>query len=172
MIKIEVKDSAVLDALTRLLRAAEDPRPALRDIGELLVASTKQRFATSTGPGGEHWPANSYVTIQRMLAKKKGAYSKKTGKLAQSGAGAVTGKKPLIGESRRLSAEISYALVPGGVEIGSNMEYAAMQHFGGKKSAFPHLWGDIPSRPFLGVSDEDRSNILDIFNEYLAAQWK
>ncbi|MNT61306.1 hypothetical protein D3C72_1989410 [compost metagenome] len=29
-----------------------------------------------------------------------------------------------------------------------------MMHFGGDKSEFPHLWGDIPSRPFLPMDAE------------------
>ncbi|WP_248594777.1 hypothetical protein [Candidatus Accumulibacter contiguus] len=29
------------------------------------------------------------------------------------------------------------------------MNYAAMQQFGGTKARFPHLWGDIPARPFF-----------------------
>jgi phage gpG-like protein len=36
--------------------------------------------------------------------------------------------------------------------VGSTMKYAAMQQFGGKKSQFPHLWGDIPARPFLPIT--------------------
>ncbi len=52
--------------------------------------------------------------------------------------------------------------------LGSPMEYAAMQQFSGKKSEFPHLWGDIPARPFLGISKEDRQAILDIVEAYLS----
>jgi phage gpG-like protein len=51
--------------------------------------------------------------------------------------------------------------------VGSNMEYAAMQQFGGTKAEFPHLWGDIPARPFLGVSENDRAEILDIIQAHL-----
>ena len=47
------------------------------------------------------------------------------------------------------------------------MAYAAMQQFGGTKSQFPHLWGDIPARPFLGISTADKQNIRDIIGSYL-----
>jgi phage gpG-like protein len=46
------------------------------------------------------------------------------------------------------------------------MVYAAMQQFGGTKAEFPHLWGDIPERPFLGVSDDEKE-ILEIISDYL-----
>lgn len=44
-----------------------------------------------------------------------------------------------------------------------------MMQFGGTKAAFPHLWGDIPARPFLGLSTQDESDILDTISEALAA---
>jgi len=42
-----------------------------------------------------------------------------------------------------------------------------MQQFGGTKSEFPWLWGDIPARPYLGISDADEIEVLEIINEYL-----
>ncbi len=41
MIRVDVKSEKVEKALTRLAREAEDLAPALREIGEMLVASTK-----------------------------------------------------------------------------------------------------------------------------------
>lgn len=46
------------------------------------------------------------------------------------------------------------------------MKYAAIQQFGGTKAQFPHLWGDIPARPFLPITPAgtlypaDREKIL------------
>ena len=51
--------------------------------------------------------------------------------------------------------------------IGSNAVQAAMMHFGGTRSEHPNLWGDIPARPFLGLSDQDRSNIVEVVHEWL-----
>jgi len=58
--------------------------------------------------------------------------------------------------------------------VGSVLEYAAVQQFGAKKGAFgrtrrgaPIPWGDIPPRPFLGLSDADRRSILDLIAEHL-----
>jgi phage gpG-like protein len=48
------------------------------------------------------------------------------------------------------------------------MVYAAAQQFGMKKGyagrnskGRPIPWGDIPARPFLGISDYDKATILD-----------
>ena len=79
----------------------------------------------------------------------------------------VAGKRPLHGESGSLAEQV-YARVTGNdLIVGSTMVYAAMQHFGGKKSQFPHLWGDIPARPFLGVSGDDQAQILAIIRNHL-----
>lgn len=58
----------------------------------------------------------------------------------------------------------------------SNLVCAAAHQFGmsqgyaGKtKRGAPIPWGDIPPRPFLGVSEEDGDRILDILRDYLHA---
>jgi phage virion morphogenesis protein len=147
MIEIHLDDRDVLTALQDLQRSTGDLRPALAEIGEVLIESTKQRFGSQTGPDGQPWPANSPVTIER-----KGR------------------DQPLTGKTGNLMDAIYYNLVGNdALEIGSPMKYAAMQQFGGGKDEFPHLWGDIPARPFLGVSDSDRSAILDILRDHLQA---
>lgn len=167
MIEIKVHDQEVLAAFNRLLSANADLGPAFRAIGERLTETTKRRFETSTGPDGRRWASNSQVTLAAMLARRKGAFNKRDGKLSAKGAGLVMAKKPLLAESKALSTTITYRLVSDGVVIGSPMEYAAMQHFGGTKAMFPNLWGDIPARPFLGVSAEDRTDILEILQNHL-----
>ena len=42
-----------------------------------------------------------------------------------------------------------------------------MQQFGGTRSRFGHLWGDIPARPFLGLSTADEQALLEIAEDYL-----
>jgi phage virion morphogenesis protein len=145
MASIEVNDDEIVRALQKMKDAAGDISPALKEIGEILVESTKQRFASSQDPEGNLWVPNSKVTIDRK------------GK-----------NRPLI-DIGTLSEHIIYDVLVGNVlEIGSSMEYAAIQQFGGTKDEFPHLWGDIPSRPFLGISSADKEEILLIIEEHLA----
>jgi phage gpG-like protein len=65
----------------------------------------------------------------------------------------------------------SHQLADGGraVEIGTDRVYGAMQQFGGTKAQHPQLWGTIPARPFLGLSDTDRDGVLAILSRYLSA---
>ncbi len=145
MIKIEINDNQVMQDLARLEHRSADLSPALKEIGDLLTESTKQRFSDRQGPDGKSWKKNSKATI-----KRKGR------------------DFPLTGETGKLGETIHYQLTGNTLEIGSSLEYAAMQQFGGKKSEFPHLWGNIPARPFLGLSDEDRNKIIETIGQHLS----
>jgi hypothetical protein len=72
----------VLSALRRLTQSASPAkmRPVMKKIGEDLAASTKRRFDTSTGSGGNRWPALEQSTVLARLSKVGGAYSKITQK--------------------------------------------------------------------------------------------
>lgn len=144
MIEVKIDKGEVTAALRRLAASAANPRPALLAIGEELTKSTKLRFQTSTAPDGKKWAPNKPST----LARKKG-------------------DKPLIGKTHLLAQQISPHVGLDYLIVGSPMKYAAMQQFGGKKSQFPNLWGDIPARPFLGISDADEKMIVGEIGDYL-----
>lgn len=167
MIEVKIDSKKVTDALERLSKAAVNPRPAFLGIGEKLVLSTKQRFVTGTAPDGSSWETNSQATYLNYLGSAK-SHHRKDGKINARGSEKMMSKKPLIGKTGLLSQQIYYQLDEIGLRIGSPMEYAAMQQFGGKKSKFPNLWGDIPARPFLGVSNDDEQMIVNTISEYLS----
>jgi phage virion morphogenesis protein len=163
---IAVDDAAVMAALQRIRARTENLGPVLKAIGEDLVGSTKQRFATATSPDGTPWARNSDVTISRYLGLSSANF-KKDGSLSKKGEARLAGKKPLTGETGALGQQIHYQVNGNVLEVGSTMEYAAMQQFGGKRSDFPNLWGDIPARPFLGLSEQDISGINETVLDYL-----
>ncbi len=144
MIEIKINEAAITAALTRAVAQLGDLTEVMQDIGELLLNSTKQRFRESKAPDGSAWAANSPTT----LARKKGTL-------------------PLIGETGQLAQQFSVEATATSVEIGTNKVQAAMMQFGGTKAKFPHLWGDIPARPFLGLSAQDEQDILDTITEAL-----
>lgn len=146
MIEVKIDDEKIVKALQVLQRSVGNISPALKIIGEVLVESTKQRFVTTTDPDGNPWLLNSVLST--LLYKE--------------------GDRPLTGETGSLMDTINYQLIgQDTLEIGSPMEYAAMQQFGGTKSEFPFLWGDIPARPFLGISSEDEAKILSTIEYFL-----
>lgn len=169
MIEIDVNDDGIKEALKRVLAVSESPRGILEAIGEVLIASTKARFGSSTGPDGQKWAPNSQVTILQYLSKRSGS--------AKNRGSASPSKKPLIGESRLLSQTITKQIEGNDtLLIGSPMVYASAQQFGMKRGfagtnrrGSPIPWGDIPPRPFLGISKDDRTNILSLIAEQMMA---
>jgi phage virion morphogenesis protein len=171
MIKIDIDDTQVLAALNRLIDAGTDLRPAMEDIGEYLVDSTRRRFQRAEAPDGTPWAPNSQTTILQYLDKFSSSYSKKTGKISSAGANRTAGKKPLTGETKQLSTKIYARVTDHSVDVGSPLEYAGTQQFGAKKGSFTggkSPWGDIPARPFLGLSNDDKVAVLDILQEHLS----
>jgi len=165
---IELTNRSGLDYLHGILERGRNLRPVLAEIGEDQTESTKRRFSTAKAPDGTPWAQNSATTIARygdLFARKKdGTRSKKT-------EAKIAGKKPLTGETRALATTINYQVLSDNeVGTGSPMVYAAMMNHGGKKSDFPHLWGDIPARVFLGASEADKINIADLVRSYMLGE--
>ena len=177
MITIEVQDNGVQAALQALAKRVDNLQPVLQAIGEDIMERTKQRFATSTGPDGQRWQGNSIATIQALIVgarAKKGGVLKKGG-LSQKAQTSLAGKKVLV-DTGSLARQFHVNASGNSVTVANSMIYAAIHQFGGKKSAFPNLWGDIPARPFLPIKQNgelypaERTKILDALNDYLAGK--
>jgi phage gpG-like protein len=179
MFTFEITESSAVDAFNRLIALGEDPSGVLMGIGEVAEEFTKQRFELSQDPYGTPWAPNSDTTLRNLLHERSGSFTKK-GRVSAKGVRLLTGKKPLIGEpksligeSKSLSTQIHYTVTGGdSVSITPAMRYAAMQHFGGTKAEFPHLWGDIPARayfpdPSLGLPDELDQEIVGVLRTAL-----
>lgn len=183
LIRIEIDDRQVQDALTRLLELGRSPRRVMREIANYGENSTRQRFNDQQGPDGEAW-----IPSQRV--KKQGG-------------------KTLIKDRHLLDSIVSSADGES-AEWGSNMIYAAIHQFGGEihKAAQSRLvrhrtdakgrllknakgllifakdkhkraterWFeqgahtiDMPARPYLGINAEDEANVIDMINRHLSA---
>lgn len=178
MIQVEINDAEVRDTIRRLRQATRDLRPALRDIGEYLLRATKQRFAAGVAPDGTRWAANTEATLEATLRRKAGATVRRLGERAgrgnRGGAALLRGKRPLIGESKRLSREIAVRVTADTVAVSSGLEYSAVHQYGAKRGSFgrtrrgaPIPWGDIPARRFLGASAHDLDQVVAIVREHL-----
>jgi phage virion morphogenesis protein len=149
---IECDNAAVLLALRELVERVENPAPCLAAMGEKLMESTKQRFVTKTAPDGTHWDDNKESTIARK------------------------GRNDPLVDSGNLNQQFDRELPDAHtLLLFSTMEYAAVQQFGaeqglfgvGENSGLPIPFGDIPARPFLGVSDDDGVMMLQMMRDFL-----
>jgi phage gpG-like protein len=62
MIEIKFDGENVIQALQQLQSKTANLGPALKEIGESLTESTKQRFVSTTDPHGKPWPLNSVLS--------------------------------------------------------------------------------------------------------------
>lgn len=169
LLAIDLDADSAIAYLQGLAGRLDDTRPLLLEIGEEVMDSTKRRFATGTAPDGTAWAPNTETTILMYLAGRGGVYGK-DGRLTKKGAGAVMGKKPLIGETGNLASTIDYQLDgDSAVLIGTPEIYGGVQQFGADRGSLGGgaPWGDIQARPFLGLSGDDERVILDLVEGYL-----
>jgi len=188
-ITFRLEDKAVIDRLRQIAARVDNMAPAMRSIGEVLAKSTQQRFSSSTGPDGQKWERLAASTVLGRLEQitghyaaytnlktkkegrvrvgdKKGAFLK-DGSLSTRSRRALESVKPLV-DTGILQDSIHYQVGRDGnsVEIGTNRfagEWeggAAVHQFGDKK-------GNIPARPFLGISDSDRVEVLEILDRFM-----
>ena len=148
--------TAAIEHLSGLVDAINDPSPLLAELGEYGLRSTRARFKTQTAPDGTAWAA-----LQPWYQKEK-----------------RRNKSRILTLNGYLRGQMTWQLVGDRtVEIGSNLPYAAVHQFGAtiKPRAAKVLMFrghvaksvTIPARPYLGLSDEDRSEIVGRTLEWL-----
>ena len=159
MIRSEINLTFAEAAFAALDGRLSDMTPVMFDIGEYLVTSTKDRFPAGTAPDGTKWTPKSSATLDRYGARKSNRVD----------------RRPLFGPTGLLSQQISHEVSATGVNWGSNLIYSAVMQFGAAKGAFgqmangsPIPWGNIPARPFIGLSETDEAMILETLADWIS----
>lgn len=157
VIDIEFNDQEVQNALNELIARAQDSTDLMRQVAGVMADATDSAFASESDPStGIAWDPLSAVTLalrpERMGAPILNA----------------TGSAGLLGS-------ISTDYGKDYAEIGTNRVYAPTHQFGARQGEFgasarggPIPWGDIPARPFLGISPAHEKDILAIASRFLA----
>lgn len=150
MLDVTVDLSQVGKALEELHRRLGDLTTPFNDIAEYLHQSTDDRFKQKVAPDGSPWAPLSAVT----LARKKG-----TGILREKGT---------------LQDTLRHQVTSTELAFGTDRPYGAVHQFGQKKGASGSSkgraipWGDIPARPYLGLSSDDETEVVHIIHDYLS----
>ena len=183
-IEIEVNDEEARRNLAALLDRMSRPRPFYEAAGDLLQASTFDRFDTETAPDGTPWAPLKPATIRARLSRGRSQIM-------------------ILREQGRLRGSIFRRIDDEGAIIGSEVPYAAIHQFGGTidmsaraGTIFRRRFADgslgrrfakrenktsvgtevaigayritIPARPFLGVSRNDEADIFAQAHKWLA----
>lgn len=157
MIKIDIDDRAVRQALADLQRRVGDMTPAMHAIGQALVEGSRERILAGRDWTGAAFAPNAPAT----LARKKGS-------------------KPLIDSKSFVTSRLHYDAGRDAVAVGSSAVQSAVLQFGARRGQFGQgrrggkiPWGDIPARRYLPVTQEGRlddaarSLILDAIRAHL-----
>jgi phage virion morphogenesis protein len=145
--------SQLLDRLGTLAFDTRHVERPLRAVGALLVTSIEKNFAEQGRP--QKWtPLAPRTLAGRRRGKGKG------------------GPRILI-DTGRLKSSINYKMVSAGggpaVKVGTNVRYAARQHFGYPGGA-GRGHAKTPARPFMLIQPEDVQAIDRVFTRHIARQ--
>jgi phage virion morphogenesis protein len=142
MFTIEFNNDQITPALDRVAVALGDMTPVMGRMAEAWRKSTQNRMERGEQPDGTPFAPRSPVTLERYAAQgfSFGAPLNRSGEMRQ-----------------QLATESG----PDFLRIGSNAIQSAVMQFGASPS------GDIPARPFLGISDEDETNMMAELAEWL-----
>ena len=152
---VELQDAAAA-ALRDLVGRMSRPIGFFKSVGEYLTQiAIPRNFANQSSPDGIPWAQLSSVTIARRAAKG-------------------VGPTPILQVTRRLAASVVSQPDDQGVTVGSPVPYAAVMQGGAAQGQFgttgrggPIPWGNIPARPYLGLSAADEAEIIAIASDWL-----
>lgn len=133
IIRAEITDNGIRAKLTALTALGRNPADAMRDIATYGKATTRERFRMQIGPDGNRWKPSLRVQLH---------------------GGKTLTKDGHLGDTITSRSGSNFA------EWGSNRIYAAIHQLGG--NAGRGLRSKIVPREYLGVNDENDSDILDI----------
>ena len=155
---LDLDDAPAADGLARLIDLGEHLDPILGGIGGILEQSARDRIGvTNLGPDGTPW------TPSRRARRKAGGRT--------------------LWDTGRLVASLTHSVSGGSVSVGSGVIHAGVHQFGATirpktARALSFVGADgtrrtvksvtIPARPYLGVSAEDRDDILDLLAQRVA----
>lgn len=171
-VQIEIISQPLDDLLGQLMKRTGEAQPFLQALGEDMVERIKGRFVTATAPDGTAWAPNSAATLARYIQSRGKTASKKK---SAAGKKAPPSKRPLT-DHGDLSMGIHYQAGDDGLLIASPAPQAFMMQFGGTKSQFPNLWGDIPARAFFPMRPDgslyqaEEDEIVSSLAYYLSVQ--
>lgn len=149
MFTLELKDEDLDAALARISDGLEDMSEVTSEIGEFLAEAHQQRIERTLGaPDGTAWAAKSPFTRSR---DPRPLYD--SGEMSRR----------IAPQSGRDFAEV----IATGVQVRTMHYGAAKGAFGNTASGKPIPFGDIPARPFVGLSDTDQSNIAEALQEWV-----
>ncbi|HAT05390.1 MAG TPA: phage virion morphogenesis protein [Aeromonas salmonicida] len=128
------------DLLAKLYQQTGDLSEPLADIGERLQLSHRDRWDAQESPEGESW-----APLSEKYRARKPRHADEVLRLNDD-----------------LRDTLNYQAEPQTLYFGTPMVYGAAHQFGR-----PEI--NLPERPYLGLSEEDKQSVLETLEGYLTA---
>jgi phage virion morphogenesis protein len=142
----------VVDGVTRelakLAARIKNIDAAFEDMGASIETETKQRFEVAKSPEGEPWKGLAESTLL------------KRGRVGDGG------KAAILQDQRHLFESITHKVQPGiGTMVGTSMIYGRIHQLGGMAGRGRKV--KIDARPYLGLSEEGRREMVEILKDHV-----
>lgn len=133
--------SKIQSRLKAQAQKLQDMTPYWQIVGMYVQKQTiNERFNKEQSPDGTKWLPLSPARIKQRMKKHK------------------HGQMKILQDVGELRKSIVYEAGKNYVRIGSNLKYAATHQFGR---------GNIPARPYLGITPYEKNHILSICKTYI-----
>ena len=142
-IKIKIDNKEVESRLLDLAQRSENLRPLMKNIAGIFAYSTEENFKEEGRPKWEN--------LKDSTIKQRTKNNQWPGMILQ-----VSGQ---------LASSVNTYYDNDSAVIGSNLEYAAIHQLGGQAGRNKSV--EIPTRPYLKLTDADFEEIMDSINDYL-----
>lgn len=140
-IKVQVIGmNKLLDKIRKNAKTITDLTPFWHSVGQYMIKRTIKNFEHEQSPEGIKWTPLSLLRIKQRKKRHKG------------------GRIKILSDTGELRRSVAYKAFSDKAVFGSNLIYAKTHQFGR---------GNIPARPFLGVTDEDKNKVLSMMRSYI-----
>ena len=183
---ITIEDEAVNAALSRAEAAGANTKSLMRDIAAAMLFSVQRRFETETGPDGRSWARHAPRTAKARINRKRRGNQPVTPKLLRDSNRLYQSISSEAGEREAATGtNLVYAAIH--QQGGTVTQYPQSRRVRFRKSGRRILFARkahkrviekpvtfglrsivIPARPYLGFSEADRAQILEIAEEHFA----
>lgn len=169
-VTITLDDAAVQAAFDRLTRLGQDASPMFAEISEHLLESTQRRFDSGTAPDGVPWaplrdgsgrtPLRVTGTLRDQIFPSHGSDFAEISATTKYARWHQEGTDPYVilpknGKALAFGGAVSIIAGPRKGQAGKGTVVSKVNHPG------------LPARPFLGLSDQDRTDIGQIAAAHL-----
>lgn len=167
-VEITVEDAQIKAMLQKLAQRVGNLTPVMREAGRTLKNDAINNFKGQHAPDGTPWKRLSAATLINRGRRAVGGGSiltKNRSRTKVKAYLAMTSAQTLLDTGVLRNSVQALETTPNSVTVGSRIKYAAIHQFGGMAGKGRKV--RIPARPFIGMSPQARTDIINAINRHM-----